>query len=383
MVVKKLLPYGVKDYYPRETSRLKRVLETAEKELSLWGYDEIKLPTIEYKELFETALGKEAVQGLFTTWECAGDDLLALRYDFTPQILRFVLHRREKTYPLRIYYKGETFRRAGDLWEETSFGFELVGTESAEADAEVIAIIKSILEKLGLKDDYTIVVGHRLSHDYLVSNEGEQPVRLKLFSEKLKPYLKLYPLTAFEDLIASVDLPYEVVQDLEKLVELFKSYNLLDKNIVFSPSMEPERDYYSGLFFKVITTKGVIAVGGRYNRLFEKFGEEIPATGAALKIDKLAQILPQEEKQREGYYIIDTTPEKILGWKVAKMLRRRGIRAERDIVARSVEESIAIAREKGYTNIVVIGDKNYKGVINLPSRIDGDNIEQIFDLLGR
>jgi len=127
MVVKKLLPYGVKDYYPKEVERLKTILQRVEEELTLWGYEEIKLPLLEYRELFETALGKKIKDGFPIA---DGGEDLALRYDFTPQILRFVIHQKGKNYPLRVYYKGETFKKSRELWEEINVGFELVGART-------------------------------------------------------------------------------------------------------------------------------------------------------------------------------------------------------------------------------------------------------------
>jgi ATP phosphoribosyltransferase regulatory subunit len=324
---------------------------------------------LEYKELFETAFGSEITDG-FTTWECEGESLLMLRYDFTPQILRFVLHRREERYPLRIYYKGETFKKSRELWEEVGVGFELVGTESAEADAEVVAVVKGILDALGV-EDYKILVGHRRVWDHLCKKFGEKTLGEKRFSKTLKDYLKTYPLEVNG---LPEGLPEGAVEDLSKFAKLLKSYGLEDGKTLFAPALEPERDYYSGIFFKVITPCGTVARGGRYDGLLERFGRRIPATGGGIKINKLLELYKPAEGGDKGYYIIDTTPDKVAGWKLAGLLRRKGIRAERDIVNRSVESSVEVARQKGYTKIVVIGDKPVKGVINIPPDAVEDGI---------
>ncbi|HIC09318.1 MAG TPA: hypothetical protein EYO62_04635, partial [Aquificales bacterium] len=245
------------DYYPKEVKVLNHILREVERELTLWGYEEIKLPTLEYKELFETALGKKLTDG-FLLKDCEGGDVLALRYDFTPQILRFVLHRKDRSYPLRVFYKGETFKGSGELWEEISVGFELVGAPSVEADAEVMAVIENILSSLGL-EDYTLVVGHREAFDHLVERFSPSAVGKKNYSPQMAEYLKNYPLLAEE--WEKLDLPQRVKRELSTLRELFKSYRIGEK-VVFNPSLEPERDYYSGLFFKVVCKRGVLARGG-------------------------------------------------------------------------------------------------------------------------
>ncbi len=374
MGIRKLLPYGVKDYYPDEVKKLKEILSAVEGELNLWGYEEVKLPHLEFAELFETALGGRIKDG-FPVWDCEEGRLLMLRYDFTPQILRFVLHRRDRSYPLRIYYKGETFKGGGELWEELQVGFELVGTESAEADAEILAIVKTVLEKLKL-EDFVIAVGHRRAWDYLSSAFGVENLRKKLYSEGLKPYLKTYPLGEFPE-----GLPVEVHSDVERLKNLLETYGLLDERVGFLPSLEPRRDYYDGLFFEVVVEGKTVAGGGRYGKLFEGFGERIPATGGAFKISELFGIAKLPKKPKEGYYIIDTTEDKRLGWKLAKLLREHGKPAERDIVSRSIEESVEIARLKGYEKIVIVGNAKVEGAITLPPDF-ADQTETILKVMG-
>ena len=366
MAVKKLLPYGVKDYYPKEVKVLNRILREVERELTLWGYEEIKLPTMEYKELFETALGRKLTDS-FLLKDCEGGDVLALRYDFTPQILRFVLHRKERSYPLRVFYKGETFKGNRELWEEIAVGFELVGAPSVEADAEVMAVVENILSSLGL-EDYTLVVGHREAFDRLVERFSRPAVVKKNFSPQTAEYLKNYPLLSGE--WEELDLPQRVKGELSTLRELFKTYQIGERAF-FNPSLEPERDYYSGLFFKVVCRRGVLARGGRYDRLFEAFGERIPATGGGIKINTLLELVGDRRETPKRVYIIDTTPDKVWGWRIAKLLRREGIIAERDIVPRPGEVSVSHARERGFGVILLVGEGEIKilrgeGELSLP-----------------
>ena len=376
MVVRKLLPYGVKDYYPEEVEKLNKLVEEIKKELSLWGYREIKLPSLEYKELFESALGKKLKDG-FSFKDCTDGDTLALRYDFTPQILRFVFHSKNKRYPLRVFYGGNVYRSEGQLWEEPVLGFELVGASSIEADAEVVAILESIFEKLKLKN-FKLLIGHRKAYDHLAERFGKEALIKKFFKKELLPYLKVYPLNSkgWENL----ELPKGVKEELKTLRELFNVYGIKAENAFFAPSLEPERDYYSGVFFKFISERETLAGGGRYDKLFESFGEKIPATGGGIKLLPLLETLPKGETER-GVYIIDTTPNKVYGWKIAKLLRERGIPAERDIVKRSVEESVKVAKEKGYKKVVVIGDENFEGFITLKVKEIEDNLQSILEKL--
>jgi len=363
MPLKKLLPYGVKDYYPPEAQKLEEIFDLVRSELKLWGYRPIKLPSLEFKELFETALG-EPIKDDFTTWECEGEGLLALRYDFTPQILRFVLNSKKRTYPVRIYYGGETFKSSRELWEESSIGFELVGSSSPEADAEVVALLKTILQRLGL-EDYRIVLGHRRAWDRLVELVGAEAAQKKRFDPRLKEF---YSLTS-PSKVGGENLPPEVKEEVGRLARLLSNHSLLDGKILFSPSLKPERDYYCGIFFTVYAQGGIIARGGRYDRLFERFGESIPAVGCGIKLTPLLELV-NPSRRAEGIYIIDATPSKELGWKLAKLLRDRGIPAERDIVARDPLLSLEAARAKGYEVIALVGDKKVEGTIKIDPSLD-------------
>ncbi len=359
MTIEKLLPFGVKDFYPSEVEKLKTLLGEIEKQLSLWGYREIKLPYIEYKELFSKTL-KEDLEDGFIFPERETGKLLALRWDFTPQLVRFVLHTRNKiNYPLRVYYKGETFKSNRQLWEDYSVGFELLGAHSVEADAEIIATIKTIFDKFSIKD-YHIVIGHRQAYESLKKRIPENLLKEKTFLKNLpwETYTKLYPLKDFKQI---KDLPEVVKQDLEKLYEWLKTYDLNTENIFFYPAEVPPREYYSGLFFSFVHKRGILARGGRYDKLFKEFGLNIPATGGAIKILNLLEVLDIKATQRRKVYIIDTTAEKRAGWELAKYFRQKGIICERDIVPRKVEESIKAATNKGYNEIIVISEKgNFK-----------------------
>ncbi len=356
MTFDRLLPYGVKDYYPSEAEKLDRLFRKLEGELTLWGYSPIKLPHLEYKELFERTLSE--VEGIFTFPEYGRE--LALRYDFTPQLLRFVLHQRRRLFPYRVYYKGETFRRDRQLWEESSVGFELVGGEGTEADAEILALSATLLKKVGLKN-FTLIVGHRRIYDLLSEKFGQKSVDLKRFSKETKPFLRTYRK---EDLkkLDKIGLPKEVLEEISELFEFVKNYAEIEP--LFLPSLKPERDYYSGIFFKVVSPSGEVpAKGGRYDRLFERFGKSIPATGGAISLTKLLRELPEREEGPPKVYVVDLSDEG-KGWNLAKLLREKGVAAARDTVKREPTQSLSVAEEKGYDLLLAVeGDLPFEGKV--------------------
>ena len=357
MVLKKLLPYGVKDYYPEEWEKLSEILEIAEKELKFWGYREIGLPHLEFKKLFETTLGD--IKKIFPVGDWEGEEL-ALRYDFTPQILRFVFHQRRELYPLRIYYKGNVFKKGNQLWEEPTLGFELVGAESVEADAEAIVLTVNILRKLGF-ENFKILIGHRAVYDLLPEKFGKRAVEVKDFNRLPKEVLKNYDL--FGKGWKSLELPKEAVKDLETLSGYLKDF---EPNIEMLPSLVPPRDYYSGIFFKVILDSStIVAGGGRYDNLFGKFGRAVPATGGGLKLLKLIERFVSKSSKPLKVFVIDTTGDKREGWKIANLLREKGFIAARDLVIRNADSSLKVAKEKGYDLAAVIKEEKGRKTVDL------------------
>ncbi|NPB05112.1 MAG: hypothetical protein GXO08_01885 [Aquificae bacterium] len=346
MLSRRLLPYGVKDYYPAEALRLGALLAKAERILTLWGYSEIKLPLLEYKSLFEETLGE--VDGIFTLPEYGRE--LALRYDFTPQLLRFVLHQKRKLFPLRLYYKGETFNRNRQLWEEPAVGFELVGGEGSEADAEVLVLTAELLKEFGI-EGVTLVVGHRTVYDRLSERFGTEAVNLKRYSREFEPYLRTYELTS--DGWEELDLPGKAKEELRRLGKMLKNYGV---RAVLLPSLAPEREYYSGIFFKALAPSGkVLGGGGRYDRLFERFGHAIPAAGATLLIGKLLEEVNPTALLPVRIYAVEAGAPEGRGWELAKLLRERGFAVARDTVPRNFEKSLEVAKEKGYDLLLAVG----------------------------
>jgi len=101
-----------------------------------------------------------------------------------------------------------------------------------------------------------------------------------------------------------------------------------------------------------------IAGGGRYDNLSTLFGKNLPATGGAVYLERLIDILPKAVSLKD-YFIIDKS-EKKLGKHLANVLRGKGKRVAIELAERKVEDSIIYAFEKGYKEILLIDDKKVK-----------------------
>ena len=138
-------PEGVRDIYNRECAiklALQKKLNTV---LHLYGYQDIQTPTFEYFDVFRKEIGSTSIRDLYKFFDREGN-ILALRPDITPSIARAVATLFEtENFPIRLCYAGNTFINhssyRGRLKENTQLGAELIGVDSIEADAEMLAMV--------------------------------------------------------------------------------------------------------------------------------------------------------------------------------------------------------------------------------------------------
>ena len=156
------IPYGTRDFLPTEAAG-KRTIETKLAALfALWGYDEVVTPTIEYFDTLTMDSGRQLAPQLFKLFD-KGGKTLALRHEMTTPIARVVASRlKDAPLPLKLSYISSVFRseqsQMGRQCEFYQAGVELIGSASATADAEVLALAIQSLLRAGLKD-FSVCLG--------------------------------------------------------------------------------------------------------------------------------------------------------------------------------------------------------------------------------
>ena len=156
-------PEGVRDIYNGECSQKRKVQEKIHRVFHQYGYEDIETPTFEYFEVFSREVGTIPSKELYKFFDREGN-ILALRPDITPSIARAVATLFEtENFPIRLCYAGNTFINhssyRGRLKENTQLGAELIGVDSIEADAEMLAMVVDGLKKTGLKE-FQVSIGH-------------------------------------------------------------------------------------------------------------------------------------------------------------------------------------------------------------------------------
>lgn len=302
---------GMHNIPVEETHYWSHVLNFSEKLMKSFSYSEIRLPIIEYTNLFERSVGRETdiVNKEMFTFNSKSDKSLTLRPEGTAGCMRVAINQGllDKG-PQRLFYSGPMYRyerpQKGRNREFFQLSAELFGIESMSAELEVFQIIETIVKKYKIQDS-------RLEINSLGSEEDQRN-----FSKALQAFLK--PLKSKLDkdsqnrleknplriLDSKSTETKEVLSNAPKIAE-FRSknstsnFNLL-KNLLNDFGIEYKEnenlvrglDYYNDAVFEwksdSLGSQNTFCAGGRYDSLAKKLGgRQTPAIGASLGIDRL------------------------------------------------------------------------------------------------
>jgi ATP phosphoribosyltransferase regulatory subunit len=314
-------PLGVKDILP-EIALRKRFIERQVQEcMHRWGYSEIITPTLEY---YDTVGGASATldDKLFKLLDRNGKTLV-LRPDMTAPIARVVASLlKEKPLPLRLSYHANVFRaqavEAGRDAEFYQTGVELVGEGSIEADAEVMALAVASLQAAGV-ESFKIAIGHvgflrglfsewpleeeaknglkerLLARDYVGFREGIRDSGLE--EEAKSKLLKVLSLRGGRQCcdqaleLTNQTEARQAIQNLYRVWDVLESYDI-SQYVLLDLTMIGNFDYYTGMIFEAYSADHgfPVCTGGRYDNLLGQFGRPAPATGFALKMDRVLEV---------------------------------------------------------------------------------------------
>ena len=156
-------PRGMDDLLPDEVALKRRIEDVIRDVFRLYGYLEVETPTIEYYELFAAKSGEEIRARMFDFLDKAGRRLV-LRPEVTASIARLVSTKLKAwPLPIRLGYIADCYRYDEPQWGRRrrfwQGGFELLGSRSPLADAEILQVSHDVFDRIGLGDHF-FRVGH-------------------------------------------------------------------------------------------------------------------------------------------------------------------------------------------------------------------------------
>lgn len=321
-------PEGVRDIYNEECEKKLELQDRLYKALKRHGYHSIQTPTFEFFDIFGKEVGTIPSSELYKFFDREGNTLV-LRPDITPSIARSAAkYFMDEDMPIRLSYMGNTFINnhsyQGRLKESTQLGAELIGDDTVDGDAEMIAMAIDALKSSGLKD-FQISVGHveffrGLMEAAGLSEEQEEVIR-ELIANKnffgveeeisdcsMNQNLKelfgmlgtIYDNAAsFEEAKTyAADYPkvYKAIRRLEDLDAVLKVYDV-DKYVTYEFGMLSSYHYYTGVIFAGYTygSGEPIVKGGRYDKLLTYFGKDAASIGFAIVVDQLMAAISRQK----------------------------------------------------------------------------------------
>ncbi|MBO5999989.1 MAG: ATP phosphoribosyltransferase regulatory subunit [Lachnospiraceae bacterium] len=319
-------PEGVRDIYGSELELRQKTLEKLRKDLFLFGYDEILVPSIEFFDVFSGEIGTTPSSELYKFFD-RDNNTLVLRPDFTPSVARCVAkYYTDVTDPIRICYSGSAFVNRSSLLglsrEVFELGAEFFNDGSAYADAEMIALLVTQLKSAGL-ERFEISVGNAeyfrgLCEDAGLDKNEELSLRELLsgknyyaaesflkdlgFDKKQRdPFMRISSFLQNEEELERVLQETESERCRNALMRLLEVCRILrayeaDSYVSFDLSLLSRYGYYTGIIFKGYTygVGDAIASGGRYDLLLSHFGKDAPAVGYMIQMDLLLEALSRQ-----------------------------------------------------------------------------------------
>ena len=380
-------PRGTQDVSPYESYKWLLLENKLREVVDQYGFKEIRTPTFEHTELFLRGIGDttDVVNKEMYTFEDKGKRSITLRPEGTASTVRSVLEKGilNEGLPLKSYYILSCFRyekpQAGRLREFHQLGIELFGAQDYTADAEVIATGARILKELGL----TAV---KLN----INSIGCPNCRPK-YHEKLKEYFAQHIDGMCEDCKARfeknplrlLDCKEEKCSAIAKnapvVIEhlcdechdhfegLKKTLDAMGVDYAINTKIVRGLDYYTKTVFEFvydgIGSQGTVCGGGRYDGLFEELGgNHVPAVGFGMGLERLLLTLEAEGKSLGE----DTVPDiffanigeaaKVYAFTLAEKARAEGMRAQSDLMGRSLKAQMKYADKIKAIYTVVLGD---------------------------
>lgn len=338
---------GFRDYPPPEQIAREKMISRVKAAVELMGFLPLQTASLEFAEtLLGSHYTKDNLAELFG-FEGPDDVHMALRYEFTVSLARFVAGNPDLALPFRRYQYGNVWRvdkpGPGRYREFMQFDIDIVGTTNLLADAEIIATMVRVFDTLGIKN-YKVRFSSRKimnglikfagipdeqAHDVMrvvdklekqgkdavikelgagrTDQSGDKIKGLNLKDKQIDEIIKFLelaqkssidPLGDAEKLIGNIESSEEGINDLRQIQSYLSSMNVDIKKTQIDLTIVRGLGYYTGPVFETVLDDlpefGSVFSGGRYDNLVSRFiGQQIPGTGASIGVDRLLAALIQ------------------------------------------------------------------------------------------
>ena len=379
----------MKDFESTENINIEHIRYHFKKLSNLFGFSFMDPSPIESLSTLETKSGP-AIRDEIYYFKDKGEREVALRFDFTMGLTRYMASQKSMKLPAKLSSFGGVFRydepQKGRYRYFHQWDIEIYGKPTLESESEIIELTSRLFDSLSLKN-ITIDINHRnLVESYInkIFNSKEPQLVADILravdkiAKKSKDQIisefkdrydveKLEKILEFSQIkgsIKEIENSFDVSQ-LESWDELKSLFSSLENrgvsNIRINFGIVRGLDYYSGTVFEVFdknSTLGALAGGGRYDTLTKAFKrEDLGATGVAGGVERIIltmqeqNIIPQISQNRVAVLYINDEMQKV-AHSITSLLRLNNIPTDIDLVGRNLKKQMDNATNARYSIIV-------------------------------
>ncbi|OAB56714.1 ATP phosphoribosyltransferase regulatory subunit [Phormidium willei BDU 130791] len=341
-------PAGARDLLPLDVTQKQWIERRLQDAFRRWGYHRIITSTL---ERLDTLMAGGAIdRSTVVQFQNNDDELLGLRPELTASIARAAVSRlSDSSFPQRLYYNANVFRRSGGnaygrQQEFYQAGVELLGASGPLADAEVLLLLADSLNRLGVEDVQVVLGEAQLTRSLLdpFPEASRTAIRaaiadldyvtletLDLSPEHRDRALNLFNLRGTPEEVLErlqiFDLPENAQQALENLRALLRILQTTQPDfygqIVLDLSLIETFNYYTGIVFEVVGhsrgDRQLLGKGGRYDQLLELYHPQHQACsgiGFSLNLEDLHHLLLSgdqlpEQTPSSDWLVVPRSPE--------------------------------------------------------------------------
>ncbi len=382
---------GTRDFYPEDMAVRSWLYAKLREVSESFGYQEYDGPFLEKIDLYAAKSGEELVKEQAFVFPDRGGDLITLRPELTPTLARMVAQRQQQfTYPLRWWSFGPFWRyerpQKGRTREFFQWNIDLIGANSPEGDAELVAICAVFFKNVGLKPDQVgvFVNDRRLMDSQLVkigiTSDALRKTVFKLVDrrDKMLPAewdgfaiesgLNLAQLTDLKKMLDNRDL----WKESPELTRVFTALEALGASayVQFDPQIIRGLDYYTATVFEArdLDREGrAILGGGHYDNLVEDVGgDPLPAVGFAMGDVMIRLILEKygclpEFKPSPADILVTVFEPSLLdhSLKISTNLRQAGFKVACFTEDSKLPRQLKYADKMGIRFVVIVGPDEF------------------------
>ena len=399
---------GTREFYPEQMALRNFIYDKVRSAAQAFGYQEWDAPFIETIDLYAAKSGEELVKKQSFTFEDRGGDFVTLRPELTPSLARMIAAKQgELTFPVRWWSFGPFWRyeqpQKGRSREFFQWNVDMLGVNSPEADAELIAVGATFLRSVGLSPERALIyVNNRRLMDSEfdalgipaekrldVSNLVDRRTKMdpaKWDANAFELGLNQTQLDGLKDILGNFDL----WKKSDELTRLFAALEALGvkEYVKFDPNIMRGLLYYTGTVFEAFDTSGslkrAIFGGGRYDNLLADVGGQVLSGVGFAMGDVVIGIILQEaglvpEYQPSPAQVLVTVFDEKLwmpSFALAAELRAAGLNVMVSPEPTKLPKQFKFADKMKMKIALVLGpDEVEKGLVVIKNLVSGEQVQ--------